>query len=335
MVDLSTEYMGLQLKNPIIAGSSGLTGSVKKIQEIEKMGAGAVVLKSIFEEEIAYEYSDFLEQESKSGPPQKYFDYDGHKNPIDFYDYIIRDDNLKKYKQLIADSKKSISIPVIASINCCYHSVEWISYAKQLEEAGADALELNMFFLPSNFNRSSEEPEKIYFQVIEQILREVSIPVALKISYYFTDLGPMIQKLSNSGIKALVLFNRFFSPDFDIEKLEVKPSFVFSSPSDIAQSLRWIGIMSQRVNCDLAASTGVHDGEGAIKQILAGAKAVQMVSVFYKNKIEYIQAVSDTIKKWMSAHSYNTLQDFRGLLSQPKTNDPAVFERVQFMKYFN
>lgn len=156
-----------------------------------------------------------------------------------------------------------------------------------------------------------------------------------KISYYFSNLGHMIQRLSNSGVSGIVLFNRFFSPDIDIEKLEIKPSFVFSAPSDIAHSLRWIAIMSQRVNCDLAASTGIHDGEGVIKQLLAGAKAVQMVSAFYQNKTDYIQKVTLTLEKWMAAHHYHTLQEFWGKLSQPEADDPAVYDRVQFMKYFN
>lgn len=159
--------------------------------------------------------------------------------------------------------------------------------------------------------------------------------MSLKISYYFSNLGHMIQRLSNSGASGIVLFNRFFSPDIDIETLEVKPSFVFSFPSDLAQSLRWIAIMSQRVKCDLAASTGVHDGEGVIKQILAGAQAVQMVSALYQKKVEYLQEVTATLKKWMTAHQYHTLQEFRGKLSQSQANDPAVYERVQFMKYFS
>ncbi len=192
-----------------------------------------------------------------------------------------------------------------------------------------------MFFLPSDFKRKAREQDDVYHKTVERIVNAISIPVSLKISYYFSNLGHMIQKLSNSGVSGIVLFNRFFSPDIDIEKLEVKPSFVFSSPSDLAQSLRWIAIMSQRVHCDLAASTGVHDGESVIKQILAGAQAVQMVSALYQKKIGYIQEVTDTLKNWMGAHHYNTLQDFRGKLSQSKADDPAAYERVQFMKYFS
>ena len=324
MVDLSTEYLGLKLKNPVIAGSSGLTNSVKGVKQIEENGAGAVVLKSIFEEEIAFEYEDILKEAEAEGINLDQFDY---------YDFQIKGKNLDKYTTLIKESKKSVSIPVIASINCVY-SHEWTSFAKQLEKAGADALELNMFFLPTEFDRSSEEKEKAYFQIIEKVKKEVSIPIALKISYYFSNLGPMIQQLSNTGISGLVLFNRFFSPDFDIDKFEVVSTNIFSNPSDLPLSLRWIAIMAERVGCDLAASTGVHDGTAIIKQILAGANAVQVVSTLYKNKLGYIQEMLKTVEAWMEDKGFNSLSDFRGKMSQAKSSDPAAYERVQFMKYF-
>ncbi len=324
MVDLSTQYLGLKLKNPVIAGSSGLTNSVKSIQDLEESGAGAVVLKSIFEEEIAFEYEDILKEASEEGVNLDQFDY---------YDFHIKGEKLDKYTTLIEESKKSVSIPVIASINCVY-SHEWTSFAKQLQTAGADALELNMFFLPSEFDRTSEEKEKAYFQIIEKVQKEVSIPIALKISYYFSNLGPMIQQLSETGIAGLVLFNRFYSPDFDIDKMEVVSSNVFSAPSDLPTSLRWIAIMAERVSCDLAASTGVHDGTALIKQILAGAKAVQVASTLYKNGKGQIAGMLKTLEDWMGQKSFNKLDDFRGKMSQAKSSNPAAYERVQFMKYF-
>lgn len=324
MVDLSTEYLGLKLKNPLIAGSSGLSATAKGVREFEENGAAAVVLKSIFEEEIMYEYEDILREASQEGVNLDQFDY---------YDFELKSGKIKKYTDLIAECKKSVSIPVIASINCVY-SHEWTSFAKQLEEAGADALELNMFFLPSEFDRTTEEKEKAYFQIIEKVQKEVKIPIALKISYYFSNLGPMIQNLSNTGIAGLVLFNRFYSPDFDLEKLEVVSSNVFSNPSDVTISLRWIGIMSERVNCDLAASTGVHDGAALIKQILAGANAVQVVSALYKHGKGHIATMLNTLEEWMKKKGFKSLSDFRGKLSQAKSSNPAVYERVQFMKYF-
>jgi dihydroorotate dehydrogenase (fumarate) len=324
MVDLSTQYLGMTLKNPVIAGSSGLTNSVKSIQELEKNGAAAVVLKSIFEEEIAFEYDDILKEASKEGVNLDQFDY---------YDFHIKGEKLDRYTTLIEESKKAVSIPVIASINCVY-SHEWTSFAKQLQTAGADALELNMFFLPTEFGRTSEEKEKAYFQIIEKVQKEVTIPIALKISYYFSNLGPMIQRLSETGIAGLVLFNRFYSPDIDIDKMEIVSSNVFSSPSDLSISLRWIAIMAERVNCDLAASTGVHDGVALIKQILAGADAVQVASTLYKNGKSRIAEMLKTLEEWMVEKGYGRLEDFRGKMSQAKSSDPAAYERVQFMKYF-
>jgi dihydroorotate dehydrogenase (fumarate) len=324
MADLTTDYLGLKLRNPIIAGSSGLSNSAKGVKEFEEKGAGAVVLKSIFEEEIVYEYQDILKEASEQEVNLDQFDY---------YDYQIKGEKLDKYTNLIADSKKSVSIPVIASINCVY-SHEWTAYAKQLQEAGADALELNMFFLPSEFNRTTAEKEKAYFQIIEKVKKVVTIPIALKISYYFSNLGPIIQQLSESGIAGLVLFNRFYNPDFDIDKLEVVSSNVFSNPSDLSISLRWIAIMAERVNCSLAASTGVHDGAALIKQILAGADAVQVVSALYKNGKEHIGTMLETLEEWMANKGFNSLSDFRGKMSQAKSSNPAAYERVQFMRYF-
>jgi dihydroorotate dehydrogenase (fumarate) len=322
MADLTTEYLGIKLRNPVIAGSSGLSNSVEAIKEFEENGAGAVVLKSIFEEEIAFEYEDILRKAK-----------DFNLDQFDYYDVKLKGDRLAKYTDIIEKSKKSVSIPVIASINCVY-SHEWTSFARHLERAGADALELNMFFLPTEFDRGTEEKEKAYFQIIEKVQNEVKIPIALKISYYFSNLGPMIQKLSNTGVAGLVLFNRFYSPDFDIDKLEVIPSNIFSNPSDLSISLRWIAIMSERVNCDLAASTGVHDGVALIKQILAGAKAVQVVSALYKNGKGHIGAMLRTLEEWMDKRGYSELSDFRGKMSQVKSRNPAAYERVQFMKYF-
>ncbi|MBI5550522.1 MAG: dihydroorotate dehydrogenase-like protein [Desulfobacterales bacterium] len=333
-MNLTTNYMGLTLRNPIIAGSSGLTGSVEQVKSLAANGAGAVVLKSIFEEEVLNEYADFIkEAKAQFGEPQ-YFDYNGQRNPIEYYDYVLQEQNLKKYIALLEGCKAAVDIPVMASINCFYYSVEWLSYAQNLERAGADALELNMFFPPTDFKHSREEKEALYFKIAEKVTQAVKIPVALKISPYFTDLGPMIQRLSETGVKALVLFNRFFSPDFDIDKLEVKPSFVFSTPADLALSLRWIAVMANKVGCDLAASTGVHDAAAVVKQLLAGANAVQVASCLYKNGPKYIKELLAGLESWMAGKKYRALADFKGKLSQARSSDPAVYERAQFMRYF-
>ncbi len=333
-MNLSTNYLGLELRNPIIVGSSGLTASVESVKQAEKHGAGAVVLKSIFEEEVALAYADFMKTAKSVAGEAPYFDYDGRRSPIEYYDYVIREENLKKYVSLIEASKKAVSIPVMASINCFLGSVEWISYARQLEAAGADALELNMFFPPTDFTGTRADTEGIYFKVTEEVTHRLSIPTALKISHYFTDLGPMIQRLSRTGIGGLVLFNRYFSPDIDIDRLEVTNSFVFSTPSDLAMSLRWIAIMAEKVDCDLVASTGVHDGAAVIKQLLAGATAVQVASCLYKNGLAYLGEMLAQLERWMSENRFMGIDSFKGKMSQAKSADPSVYERVQFMKYY-
>jgi dihydroorotate dehydrogenase (fumarate) len=326
MADLSSKYLGIDLKNPIIVGSSGLSESVEGVKEIEKHGAGAVVLKSLFEEEIIREME---ESKYKMNRP-------GHIYPeiFDFFDIADVEDSVSKYLYLIEQSKKSVSIPVIASVNCV-SSEEWPQFAKRFQDAGADALELNLFILPSDFVRTSQENEKTYFDIVSKVQKEITIPVSLKISYYFSNLAQMIMQLSQTGIKGLVLFNRFYNPDIDINSMIAKPGNLYSSPEDISLSLRWIAIMAGRVGCDLAASTGVHDGAGVIKQLLAGANAVQVVSTLYKNGLKHLEEIVLDLDTWMNKKRYNNISDFRGILSQANIMNPAAFERVQFMKYFS
>jgi dihydroorotate dehydrogenase (fumarate) len=316
--------MGLRLKNPLIAGSSGLTGSVESLKALQAGGVAAVVLKSIFEEEIAAEYTGVLAEARKKGMSLESYDY---------YDYQIRGERVAQYVELVKQAKKTLSIPVIASVNCTY-SHEWASFTRDLEAAGADALELNMFFLPSDLKRSSEERERDYFLIIERVLKEVHVPVALKISPYFSTLAQMINKLSRTGIAALVLFNRFSSIDFDIEKMIVTASHSLSTDAELAAPLRWVALMSQRVGCDLAASAGMHDGVGLIKQLLAGAKAVQVVSSLYRNGPSHASKMLADLESWMDRHGYKALADFRGKMSQAASEDPAAYERVQFIKQF-
>lgn len=325
-MDLSVSYLGLKIKSPVVVGSSGLSTSIKNLKKIEKSGAGAVVLKSIFEEEIYNEYQSIIREESLEDAPNLGY--------LDYYDYKIKDENIKKYLKLIEDAKSNISIPVIASINCTC-SYEWSFFTKKIQEAGADALEINLFILPSDFSKTSEEVEATYFKLVEKIKKEVKIPVAIKISYYFSNLAGFVKKLSNSGVNGLVLFNRFFHPDFDIENFSIIPSNVLSHPSDLAISLRWMAIFSGRVGCDLIASTGVHDGASVIKEILAGADAVQVVSSLFTNGIEYLEEMLADVRIWMKKHSFEKIEDFKGKMSQVNSPNPAEYERVQFMKYFD
>jgi len=324
MADLSTTYMGLELRNPIIIGSSGLTDSVEEIIELEKQGAGAVVLKSIFEEEIMMASEHLVYLAEQEGYDSKAFDY---------YDYKLKEEALSSYIKLIEEAKKSVKIPVIASVNCL-SGHEWPYYAKKFEEAGADALELNIFALPSNLKRTAEQNEKLYFTVAQKVKQEITIPVSLKISHYSAALAPFIRDLSHSGVDALVLFNRFWSPDFDIDNFKIIAGSVLSKSDELTLSLRWIAIMSQRVGCDLSASTGIHDGAAVIKQLLAGAASVQVVSALYKNGKSYIQQMLREVDVWMNKHAFENIDQFRGKMSQSKSEDPAMYERVQFMRYF-
>jgi len=325
MSDLSTKYLGLRLKNPIVIASSGLTDSVESIKLLEQNGAAAVVLKSLFEEEIVAEMDANLKKMASSS-----FIY---PESIDFYEDADEHNLSMQYLDLIANVKKEVTIPVIASINCVTAD-QWTYFPKQVEDAGADALELNLFILPSDFSRDKKTNEQVYFDIIESVKKQISIPISLKVSYYSSDLASSLQKYAQSGISGLVLFNKFYSPDIDLDKMEITSGKILSSPEDMHISLRWMAIMSGRVDCSLAASTGVHDGNAVLKQILAGADAVQVASAIYKNGPEYIQKMLSDIQRWMIKKGFASLDEFRGKLSQSESTNPAAYERVQFMKYF-
>jgi len=318
--------MGLRLKNPIIAGSSGLTNSVENIVELERNGVGAVVLKSLFEEQIAASVSHTIEH-------NEYDNY--YPEAEDYIRNYTHGNDVSVYLDLIRTSKQAVNIPIIASINCVSDSNDWVSFAKKIENAGADGLELNIFILPSDPGKSGEENEKVYFNIIKKVTEAISIPVSIKISYYFSGLAQFITRLSWTDIKGIVLFNRFFSPDIDIESMEVKSSFVFSNAAELAISLRWIAMMSSHVKCDLAASTGVHSGEAVIKQLLAGAHAVQIASVLYKKGFQEIGVMLKEMESWIERKNFNSIDDFRGKLSTSEYDNPAAYERVQFMKHFS
>ncbi len=329
MADLTTNYLGLTLNNPIIVGSSGLTDSVEKIKELERNGAGAVVLKSLFEEQILLEAEHKLKMAEKNNMM-----YAEHSETFDYIDLHIKEKELNNYLELIGKAKKEVMIPVIASVNCIT-SQEWTSFARDIEKAGADALELNIFIMPFNLEKESADIEKVYYEILEKVKQQVSIPVSVKISPYFANLGKVIKNLSDKGADGIVLFNRFASPDIDIEKLKVTHANIYSTPEEIHNSLRWIAILGKRVKCDLAASTGAHDGEAVIKQILAGASVVQVASAIYKNGPDYIIQMKNKLHDWMDSKGFLYIDQFKGRLSREKSENPEVFERIQFMKYFS
>jgi dihydroorotate dehydrogenase (fumarate) len=323
-MELYTKYLGLDLQSPLIAGSSNLTHSVENLKAIEKAGAGAVVLKSVFEEEIYLEHSS---EWKKLGPMSDNLDF------LDYFDVEIRQENLQKYLSLIADAKKALNIPVIASINCV-SAHEWTQFAQKIESAGADALELNLSVLPSDLTKTSQENESIYFEVINKVTAKIKIPVAVKISPYFSNLGKMISTLSEENIKGMVLFNRFYNPDIDVELEKVKSAPVLSAPTDYLIPLRWIGMLSSRIKCDLSASTGVHNWQTAVKMLLAGAQTVQLVSLLYEKGFSVISEMNQNILSWMETKNYDSIADFRGKLALGNSVNPAEYERVQFMRTF-
>jgi dihydroorotate dehydrogenase (fumarate) len=324
MADLSTTYMGLKLRNPIIAGSSGFTNFLENIVKIYEQGAGAIVLKSLFEEQI-----NFSINKTFNGNENNY----AYPEALDYISHYTRSNDLDNYLNLIREAKSKVNIPVIASINCVSAS-EWISFARNIQEAGADALELNIFVLPSDPRRKSEQHEQVYFDILQSVMKQVKIPVAAKISYYFSGLTNMALQLSWTGISGLVLFNRFYSPDIDIDKFEVTTSNVYSTPGENTLTLRWIAMLADKIQCDIAASTGIYDGKSAIKQMLAGAKAVQIVSVLYQKGFGQIELMTREMESWMNKHQFSGTKDFIGKMSYKEVKNPAAYERVQFMKHF-
>lgn len=341
MTDLSTKYMGIELENPIIVGSSGLTNSIKDIQHAVRSGAGAIVLKSIFEEQIRLETDKFIgHEDEKMDPFRKGYEDVLSNRSFDYVEaeaYIAdfaRENTLGQYLKFIEEVKKAVDIPVIASINCV-SPYDWHYFARRIQSAGADAIELNIYILPSDQNMTSEGNEQTYFMIADAVMKQVSIPVAVKVGYYFSSLSNTLVKLSNSGIKGLVMFNRPFHPDIDIDTLEVNSKYLLSDTSEYSHTLRWMALLFGKAGCDLVASTGIHDHEAVIKQILAGATAVQMASAFYKHGFDYLPQVIKGVEDWMKSKGFSKPEDFRGMMSQQKILNPAAFERVQFMKLYS
>jgi dihydroorotate dehydrogenase (fumarate) len=322
MANISTRFFGLNLKSPVIAASSSMTGHVEQVLRLAEAGAGAVVLKSIFEEEIYAELQEELSLRDNMHSDPEYLDY---------FDYVIKDENIKKYLKLISDVKAKTSVPVVASINCVTSS-DWVLFARKIEEAGADALELNMFVYPDS-KKSGENGDLVYFETISKILQVVKLPVTIKISHYFSNLPGIVNQLSKTGIAGITIFNRFYSPDIDVQSQTICIADVLSSPSDYVLPLRWTGILSGMMDCDLAASTGIHTAETALKFILAGASAVQVASVLYHEGPSAISQMNQEISDWMEQKGYTSLDEFKGSLSQKNTSVQG-WERVQFMKYF-
>jgi len=325
MTHLTTHYAGLTLINPIIASSSGLTDTVQNLIEFQEAGVGAIVLKSIFEEEILMEMD--VVRNKMTGQPYIF------PETMDYMDDEPHDDLIRTYLKLIKEAKQKLTVPIIASINCISNQ-KWTYLAKEIQKAGADAIELNLFSLPSDTEMPAGEIEEMYLSIVEKVVSEVSIPVTIKMSHYFTALGQIIRKFGKTGIKGIVLFNRYYSPDINIYEQQILSSFVLSSPEEVRLPLRWIGLLSNDVPIDFAASTGVHSGEAVVKLLLAGASAVQIASAFYKKGLGIAAEMNEFVLGWMKDNDYKSIDDFKGKLSLHRSGNPASWERVQFMKEF-
>ncbi|MCF8364112.1 MAG: dihydroorotate dehydrogenase-like protein [Prolixibacteraceae bacterium] len=326
MAKLETTYLGLQLKNPLVAASSGITNSVEKIKKLEEAGIGAVILKSVFEEQINNEVTSMLLQDSHNA---------SYPEAEDYIRNYLRDNTVTKHIHLIEEAKKAVDIPIIASVNCVSAS-EWTTFAKDFQEAGADALELNIFYVPVDRREEPGAIEHLYLDVLQKVKKEVSIPVSVKIGLYHSNIIGMVDRLKAGGAKGVVMFNRFYEPDIDLDKLELTSSEIFSSSVEIRHTLRWVGLVfSQVPEIDIAASTGIHDGKSVIKQILAGAKVAQLCSTLYVNGNDVIPEMLSELTAFMKKWNFLRPEDFRGRLSYKNIPDPMVYERSQFMKYFS
>ena len=307
IMDLTTKYLGKTLRNPIIVGSCSLTSTIDSIKKLYQAGVGAIVLQSLFEDQI-----DLEDLQLQCANKQKFPDSSSYiKN-------YVNDNSVNNYLQLIKDAKKETSIPIFASLNC-HPDDNWIEHAKKMENAGVDGIELNVLMLPCNFEKSGEENEKLYFEVTEKARKELNIPIALKLSSYSAGLSKLVNELSwTKNMDSFVLFNRFYKPDIDIDTLEIKIKNTLSSPSDITDSLRWTLLLSRRVKMDIVGTTGIHSGRDIIKHLLAGSQAVQIVSALYKTDFSVVEDMLTEIVQWMDSKKFKTVKEYRGLLQGNK-----------------
>ncbi|MBQ8760094.1 MAG: dihydroorotate dehydrogenase-like protein [Bacteroidales bacterium] len=318
---LRTTYLGLELKSPVVVSSSTLTGSVESIKQCAAAGAGAVVLKSIFEEQIL---SDIKREEGYTDIYNSYFEAQEYLNTF------MRGNEIDIYVKLIQEAKKVVDIPIIASVNCTSKG-EWISIARELQDAGADAIELNIAIPAFDRDICARDIENEYISVLEEVKKNLNIPISVKIGDHFSNISRMAFNLSKAGAKGLVLFNRFYNPDINIEKMKVVPGNSISTREENSNTLRWISLLSsQGIPCELSASKGVYTGEDVVKQILAGAKTVQVCSTLYRNGIDYIKQINADVEAWMERHNFNDVESFRGIVN--KKEDIKVVERLQYLR---
>ncbi len=324
MGDLKTTYLGLALDNPFMMGSCGLTKTVDGVQRAADAGAGAIVLKSLFEEEIRLDFAGTTDAFAGYPHPEAaaYLDADiaAHYGP-------------EKYLRLVEDASKAVSVPVIASVNCV-SAATWTTFAEQLEAAGAAAIELNIYQLPLDASLSAAAVEEVYLETVRAVRTRVKIPVAVKVVPEITNLVRFSLALQDAGANGLVLFNRFFHPDIDIQTEEMSGGLVLSRPDDYRQAMRWIGVLHGRSSGSLCASTGVHNGETAARMLLVGADAVQIVSAVYSQGRTVFRQMKSELRSWMDQKGYEHISDFHGKLSRFRLGDPEAYTRAQYIKAF-
>jgi len=322
MASLQTQYMGLNLKNPLIVSSSGITGSVNGIKNCEEAGAGAVVLKSMFEELIIAKSEDLERDLIQSEHPEA-------------YEYIRAELGMQlgphPYLRFIEDVRSKISVPVIASVNCITPKW-WVPYAKDIESSGADGLELNISHFPLGRNETSSDIEKRYVDIVHEVTSKITIPVAVKIGFHFTSLAAVLEHIVAAGAKALVLFNRYYTVDVDIRKRCFVPAMTLSSPAEMNMPLRWTGLLAGKLNCDIAASTGIYDSEGIIKMLFAGATAVQICSTLYSNGPRYLTVLVDELNEWLDDEGFSSVKDIRGLALKCEEDREVLLKRLQYIR---
>ncbi len=323
-MDLSTSYLGLKLKNPVVPSASPLSHSLDSMRRLEDAGASAIVMYSLFEEQIAHETAEL----------NHYLSY-GTESFAEALTYFPESDDYnlgpEEYVGLIHKAKQSLGIPVIGSLNGV-STGGWIKYAKKIEEAGADALELNVYYIPTDPKLAGDDVENRYFEVLNAVKSTVRIPVAMKLNPFFSSLANIAHRLDAAGADGLVLFNRFYQPDIDLETLEVKPNVILSTPQALRLPLRWIAILHGRVKASLAATSGIHTALDVLKMLMAGADVTMMASALLKHGPEQIKTILADMDQWMLEHEYHSVQQMKGSMSQKSIADPAAFERANYMK---
>lgn len=323
-MDLSTTYLGLKLKNPLVLSASTLSENVDNIKKAEDSGASAVVLQSLFEEQLRME-SDELDFHLSHGT----------ESFAEALTYFPRASEFRlgpeDYLEHIAKAKAAVQIPIIASLNGS--SVGgWTDYARKMQEAGADAIELNIYYIPTRFDMTSAEVEKTYIDILRAVKSVVTIPVAVKLGAFFSSMANMARQLDEAGADGLVLFNRFYQPDINLETLEVEHKVLLSTPQARRLPLRWIAILYGNIKADLAATSGIHTAHDVLQMLMVGAKVTMLCSVLFKHGIEHIAVIEREMRTWMEQHEYESVQQLQGSLSQKNCPDPSAFERAHYMR---